>query len=41
VLTVKQNSEIFSYLYFVADRNGNNYYATNYADHLALVEQVR
>ena len=29
------------YLYFVADRNGNNYYATNYADHLALVEQVR
>jgi len=30
-----------NYLYFVADRNGNNYYATNYADHLALVEQVR
>ena len=29
------------YLYFVADRDGNNYYATNYADHLALVEQVR
>ncbi len=29
------------YLYFVADRNGNNYYATNYADHLALVDQVR
>ena len=29
------------YLYFVADRNGNNYYATNYADHMALVEQVR
>ena len=30
-----------NYLYFVADRNGNNYYATNYADHLALVDQVR
>lgn len=30
-----------NYLYFVADRNGNNYYAANYADHLALVEQVR
>ena len=29
------------YLYFVADRNGNNYYATNYADHLALVDQAR
>ena len=30
-----------NYLYFVADRNGNNYYTTNYADHLALVDQVR
>ena len=30
-----------NYLYFVADRNGNNYYATNYADHLALVDRVR
>ena len=30
-----------NYLYFVADRNGNNYYATNYADHLDLVERVR
>ncbi len=30
-----------NYLYFVADRNGKNYYATNYADHLALVDQVR
>lgn len=30
-----------NYLYFVADRNGNNYYATNYADHLALVNAVR
>lgn len=29
------------YLYFVADRSGNNYYATNYADHLALVDRVR
>ena len=30
-----------NYLYFVADRNGNNYYATNYADHLDLVDRVR
>ena len=30
-----------NYLYFVADRNGNNYYATNYADHLALTDKVR
>jgi len=29
------------YLYFVADRQGHNHYSTNYADHLALVEQVR
>ena len=29
------------YLYFVADRDGNNYYATNYADHLDLVDRVR
>lgn len=29
------------YLYFVADRQGHNHYSTNYADHLAVVEQVR
>lgn len=29
------------YLYFVADRNGNNYYATTYEEHLALVDRVR
>lgn len=29
------------YLYFVADRQGHNHYSTNYADHEAIVEQVR
>lgn len=29
------------YLYFVADRQGHNHYATNYEDHLALVNQYR
>ena len=29
------------YLYFVADRKGHNHYSTNYADHQAIVEQVR
>lgn len=29
------------YLYFVADRRGHNHYSTNYADHQAIVEQVR
>ena len=29
------------YLYFVADRDGHNHYSTNYADHEAIVEEVR
>lgn len=29
------------YLYFVADREGHNYYSTNYSDHLAIVDEVR
>lgn len=29
------------FLYFVADRDGHNYYSTNYDDHMALVEEVR
>ena len=29
------------YLYFVADRQGHNHYSRNYADHQAIVEQVR
>lgn len=29
------------YLYFVADRQGHNHYSDSYAEHLALVEQVR
>lgn len=29
------------FLYFVADREGHNYYSTNYDDHLDLVDQVR
>lgn len=29
------------YLYFVADREGKNYYSTTYSDHLAIVSEVR
>ena len=29
------------YLYFVADRQGHNHYATNYQDHMANVHQYR
>ncbi len=29
------------YLYFVADREGHNYYSDNYAEHMELVNQVR
>ena len=29
------------YLYFVSDRDGHNHYSTNYADHEAIVEEVR
>lgn len=29
------------YLYFVADRQGHNHYSTSYAQHLAIVDEVR
>ena len=29
------------YLYFVADRKGHNHYSNTYAEHLAIVDQVR
>lgn len=29
------------YLYFVADRQGHNHYSNTYAEHLAIVDQVR
>ena len=29
------------YLYFVADRQGHNHYSNTYAEHLAIVDEVR